>query len=727
MAQSNANTNIPNHQHLKGSALEYTTYPRGEYFTRFNETSFFDMNDPLYWNSFYRSIGLGNRNRFAKITNELKINRVEKNSVESNPLLKMGILKSPFQLSTYQTLFNDNICIKNENGKNEFSNTNESNSRLYDELLEHKCGLCGIAMQEYREKMNNISKSNIRVYYQNYFPCIMVHVNAFDDRSSLTSMERINLHGLILGYFVGIINHETYLQKIPIEFVNRASFGHSIPSADWTGDSFRIQMGLVPEIYVRKVLVHSLIRFNEMIPKILNEKIGSNFDELERINDDIRLYNEMQSRCSNEQANAKQVELWSPDDSVFDILCKVGDSSGENVAYQIIKERRYNTILSNYVLDELIILGPEVCPAAPLKKLLMELKYDDEVSLKIVDVNLYRHKYMFPKIDFQHDVKVDATIQRDSSFWGMVGKVSQAIEMRSIYTLSDAVANKRIRGIYRLIEIANLELMMNSGDQMSQDGYGSDSDCEIDIPIDGGDGRRKVYRSKKMHTATGMRTLIASAFLLKYHSGIKKFNYLLSYFETPLVIESLLDTHLNFNIENESDQTVQFIDLNHCNATGDPNVEEVDLKRIKRDELNKLRGKKSEAIVLDYTATRTERIREAIELFLPYTRILLLVNSGMKHEQIGADTNTYGTIRIICNNDGQIDHLISIMKSILNELDEINETDERIELPRQAHNIRKCYKQIGASVTSEAIFDHKHWTYKKIEKCNCLRKIKGEI
>lgn len=78
-----------------------------------------------------------------------------------------------------------------------------------------------------------------------------------------------------------------------------------------------------------------------------------------------------------------------------------------------------------------------------------------------------------------------------------------------------------MHGIYQSIEEANLELIMNSDDQKCEDGYGSDSDCEIDMPIDG--GKRKVYRSKKIVTAAGMRAIYAAVVLLKYHSGIENF------------------------------------------------------------------------------------------------------------------------------------------------------------------------------------------------------------
>lgn len=144
----------------------------------------------------------------------------------------------------------------------------------------------------------------------------------------------------------------------------------------------------------------------------------------------------------------------------------------------------------------------------------------------------------------------------------------------------------------------------------------------------------------------------------------------------------------------------------------------VDLQQIKCNLLSELNGEQAEAIIFDYTSASTQRIRTAIELFIPHARVLLLVNSGLKNEQIGADINTYGTLRILSDNSELVGRLTSMAKSILTMLDEIDGEDDPIELPKQAHNIRKCYKQIGATITSAAIFKHNDWIYKKIGKFN---------
>lgn len=708
------------YQHLKGTALEYTMYPRCEYYTRFNGTSFNDMCDAQHWRSFFRSAGLGNYNRMINILEETKNDRIETKFVGVNPFAKIGMMKSPFRLSTYQQIFNDGNNNGFTNGNRDyFANGSHDmevpNYNLYDGLLEYKCALCAVAIEEYQRKFKNIDDSNIRIYHQNEYPCIMIHVKAFAQAPISPDVELKYVNCILMAYLNGIINHEAYMQKIPIELVNRASFGHNVPSIDVSlllkyVQAFRINIGLAPEIYVRKVLVNSFIRFNEMLPKILNGKIGFNFEELEKINNAIGLYNQKQREKNSDRLH--NVELWTADDTFLELLCKVGNSLGENVAFQLVKERRYIDVLTNYVLDELINVGNVANLMVPLKKLLMELNYDSDVSLKIEDVNLNQHKYIFSKIDFPLDAENDKIIQRDLNFWGIIQKISQAFEIRSIYTLSNAVKTKQLHGIYRLIEGANLDLIMNSGDQRCRDGYGSDSDCEIDMPIDG--GKRKVYRSKKITTASGMRAFFQAAFLMKYYLGVQKFNYELSYTETARIIELVLETHLNFDMKKMSDQTVRFIDLNYRNGSGNPTLGNVDLQQIKYNLLNELNGKQIEAIIFDYTSATTQRIRAAIELFMPHTRILLLVSSGMKHEQIGADINPYGTLRILSDNSKLVEHLTSMAKSILTILDEMNGEDKPNELPSHAHNVRKCYKQIGATVTSATIFKHNNWIYKKI-------------
>lgn len=711
-----------NYQRLKTSALEYTMYPRCEYRTRFNGTSLFDMCDPQHWRSFFRSAGLGNCNRVASILEETRDNRNGTRHVGDNPLAKIGIMKNPFRLSAYQTIFDDGDNSHDSGNGADFTNRwhdiEMANSSLYDRLLEYKCALCAIATGEYQRKCGNMDDSNIKVYHQNEYPCIMVHVKAFDKNSISPNVELKYVNCILMAYFAGIINHEAYLQKTPIELVNRSSFGHNVPSIDVSIQlksiqAYRINIGLVPEIYARKVLVNSFIRFNKLLPKILNSRIGIKVEELEKINNAIRTYNQKQREKNSGECHT--VELWAVDDTFLEVLCKVGDSSGELVSFQFVKERRYIDVMINYILDELINGGNNANLMSPLKEMLMELSYGEDVSLKIKDVHSNRHKYLFPKIDFQPDETIDEIIQNDLNFWTIIEKISQAFEMRSIFTLSKAVTNRRIHGIYQLLEEANLDLIMNSGDQKCEDGYES-SDCEIEIPHNG--GKRKVFRSKKITNSTGIRTFFQAAFLVKYHLGVHKFNYELSYIETRRIIELVLETHLNFDIKNTSNQTVRFIDLNYRNGSGNIALGNVDLQQIKRNLISELNGEQAEAIIFDYTSATTQRIRTAIELFIPHARILLLVNSGLKNEQIGADINTYGTLRILSDDDELVDRLTSMAKSILTILDEIDGEDDPIELPKQAHSIRKCYKQIGATVTSAAIFKHNDWIYKKIDKFN---------
>lgn len=725
ITETTAKHKTKNCQRLKANALEHVMYPRCEYRTRFNGTSLFDMRDPQHWRSFYRSAGLGNCNRAAKTTEEAREKRNATRHVSNNPLAKIGIMKNPFLLSSYQTIFDDgdnNIDYANGIGAgsaNGCCDIEMGNSSLYNRLLEYKCALCAIAIEEYQQKCENTDDSNIKVYHQNEYPCIMVQVETFDKNPNSPNVEFKYVNCILMAYFAGIINHEAYMQRIPIELVNRSSFGHNVPSIDVSIQlksiqALRINVGLVPEIYVRKVLVNSFIRFNELLPKILNGKIEMNVEESERMNNAIQSYNQKQKEQNF--GDYHTVPLWTADDTFLEVLCKVGDSSGELVSFQFVKERRYIDVLINYVLDELVNGGNDTNLMLPLKKMLLELNYEEDVSLKLRDVHSNRHKYLFPKIDFPLDEKVDEIIRRDLNFWTIIEKISQAFEMRSISTLLNVVKNRRLQGIYPLIEDANLELIMNSGDQNSEDGYGSDSDCEIEMPIDG--NKRKVFRSKKITNSTGIRTFFQAAFLAKYFLGVQKFNYELSYIETRRIIELVLETHLDFDSTNTSNQTVRFIDLNYRNGSGDLTLGNVDLQQIKCDLLSELNGEQAEAIIFDYTSASTQRIRTAIELFIPHARVLLLVNSGLKNEQIGADINTYGTLRILSDNSELVGRLTSMAKSILTMLDEIDGEDDPIELPKQAHNIRKCCKQIGATVTSAAIFKHNDWIYKKIGKFN---------
>lgn len=82
-----------------------------------------------------------------------------------------------------------------------------------------------------------------------------------------------------------------------------------------------------------------------------------NANELKKINDAISAYNKKQKAnipidSDNNMEQSQTVELWTADDTFFEVFFKVGDSASNKVYVQNEKNRQYINLLANDVLNE---------------------------------------------------------------------------------------------------------------------------------------------------------------------------------------------------------------------------------------------------------------------------------------------------------------------------------------------------------------------------------------
>ena len=130
--------------------------------------------------------------------------------------------------------------------------------------------------------------------------------------------------------------------------------------------------------------------------------------------------------------------------------------------------------------------------------------------------------------------------------------------------------------------------------------------------------------------------------------------------------------------------SILFFDLNHCNAMQQNPVvlfEEHDL------------------VVLDHTSATTAHVhfylKEAFQY--PRVRLVLLVTSGVKNEQAGADLNSYGTLRIVARSKQERDDLLAAVKDIDRLYD-----DTPYRHPKESHAVRRAFKNVGLVPTTRS-------------------------
>ena len=112
---------------------------------------------------------------------------------------------------------------------------------------------------------------------------------------------------------------------------------------------------------------------------------------------------------------------------------------------------------------------------------------------------------------------------------------------------------------------------------------------------------------------------------------------------------------------------------------------------------------------MDHTSSTTEKIRKAIKTVYsvcPNVYAVLLVTSGLKNEQGGADINPYGKLTILSLIDGEKDKTLT--QYIYDEIKSLTASDtQRLEikalLPKTAHDIRRLYKSRGFATTTYSI------------------------
>lgn len=412
---------------------------------------------------------------------------------------------------------------------------------LYDQLLEYKILLCKSVIEEFsRRKSDN---ALIDVYCKNNYPCVMVQVGEF----SKIEGEINSLYKIIMAYFIGITNCMAKSSNIPIELVNRAGFGHNIPSVSVTSTSFRINIGIVPVIYAEKILVDSLKCLNHtlLIPLLLKHpsfRLNLEQKVVNEHNKQLEQYNEIKNMNKRVKA-VKLVENWYESDSLLGVLCKVGDSSGKKVSYQISRQKKYVDKIIDYFHAK---ISKKDYITEPLRKMLQRLSYSDTVTLS--EPSTYQSTNGHQQSLFFNNEE-DPCIQNDEEFWNMITIIYSAIKSCnkvSNESLSRAIEKKKMKDLHSMLERANLEFIRNSDYQvmeMNEDGYGSSSDCEVEVT---NANKTTKFYSRKITLTTGMRAINMAISLSSYITLTPNFDTIHMFYQT---IEIIKKTRIHGSLE----------------------------------------------------------------------------------------------------------------------------------------------------------------------------------
>ena len=683
-------------------------FPRCEYKTRFKRTSAFAMKDKEHWGTYFRSTRRGgNADRLSKLKDkDFKNSRINSEGTAA----KTGAFHSPFYYEEYNEIFYSNKLNTITPHKDTIALNRET---LYDEILVYKGKMCQAVITYF----NKSKLSGLVPYYKNDYPCIMVSITKLQTIDQKTEKE--GLYKLITAYYVAITNQIALEKDIPIELVLRSSFGHNIPSVSYTNDSFRINVGLVPSIYTM-VLAEGLVSLWDKFLSPLLESghsftLGIEANKLISTNKDIDRYNiakdshyENRKKTDKRLKKVKQpieVKNWKSEDSLFDVLRKVGDSSGRKVVHQLVRKNWYIDILADLISKELNRKKPDM--AEPIRILLNRVSYkvDAKNSKSNVTLDINETYIEFDFLTFKKKKKLVEKSQNkeEDEFWKILRDISLALESNkvSVERLSSAIENEELIGLYQILEETNLEFIRNSSYQTRSNAFGSDSDFEGKLT----DEVAYTNFSRKIIVVTGMRAINLATFValyqITYNLDTNSCKFILDYmyYETKEAVGFVLNAfNVLFDVstsQEKAEEEILFFDLTHCDCTNQDSGQS--LKKIMRE-------KRFAVIILDYTSATTDKIRASLEVCFRHTTVILLVNSGLKNEQAGADMNPYGTLRIVTKNKDLMKELYLLAKHALEE------GKDSENLPDIAHQIRKSYKYAGLTVTNTAIYTNSRKT-----------------
>jgi len=166
----------------------------------------------------------------------------------------------------------------------------------------------------------------------------------------------------------------------------------------------------------------------------------------------------------------------------------------------------------------------------------------------------------------------------------------------------------------------------------------------------------------------------------------------LMYYEVPALLK------INRWLKEDSKDKAQILmgDVNHCV------VRVKELKERSGPNLiqNMPWGKQCQIIIADVTSAKLEVMGELVTRFSKVTksappRMLILISSGLKHEQLGTDKNHYGTVRFFVDRH-ESKRLAELYRDVLN-------LPAYRQQPVVSHSMRRHFKEIGAVPTVSAI------------------------
>lgn len=576
---------------------------------------------------------------------------------------------------------------------------------------------------------------------------------------------------LLMAYFIAIVDFKADAAGINIEMVGRSSFGHNNPSIAVTGKSLRINIGLVPKAYA-DIVVESLVQLYDLFTQLENaetqEHLEMNQDLWNRLNSkrkgwfsDAELpktyWQALWAKGSRTKAghsilyeitrrSSERLELLtnfvleatkeepanfftdvkkavSPIKRMFDLLEYIPkqNSTKFKINYQHLPELNPSdeAVLADGIYKTTGDKYFQVINERSPKKHPVQLKKASENSSELQNPNNLTTElceslfddYTYPR-PYKLSMNFHLASEPPFEFTPSHKKVGDDTEfLKIIETLCGGLtinfpADLEIHQLYKFLEAANIEFINEKriGDLKNESDWGSSSETEEPNLV-----KDKSIYAKKVIVANGMLAInlsyFAATLAIKERTNAEDFSGEISVSCENTYYETLDCLKAASNVPKISTDKADILifDLNSFNA---------DFISQVADLPHQLEVAQPRVVILDHTSSTTGKIREAIKTIYrvcPAVYMVLLVNSGLKNEQGGADNNPCGklTMLSLMDNDKK-GSLTDVVYERIKELTrrETGKLDGKALLSKTAHAIRRSYKDRGFTTTTSSILQN---------------------
>lgn len=635
--------------------------PRCEYRTRLSGTTVYPMDDRQHWNTYTRS----HASRSPV--------KLEYDGVESPDKMLGFAAKAGGYSNAYGAHPNYRDSIRSPQGRKPKRRKITGGKtpalpelHIGDRLLQYRQRSAQHIVQAVRAK-----QANIRLNANNQYPCVLLETPLLPTATDIEDKKRRETAitcwtTFVIAHLLGLINYLAWSQGIPIEIVMRSSFGHYLPAVAECGRSIRIDMGLVPTAYL-DVIVEAIEQLyevfdHEYLVQLQKKRVPRRYSEV------LNLYYGEECTPATEQ----WAWLWSK-----------ADKKGKAAIFQITQRKHIHL---EAIADETYAIARKFnTDKSKRRSAFIGLVGELATGFKVEKQRLtfLTPDKWFRKTKRNRDIAKQEPVY-DEEFFLMLRSYLESLGGESQkFTTS-------ISGLFRYIDSCHQKLSRYAAHhffQVDGDGPGSDSETECDI----GEGQSKRHLvSRKIVTNSGMRAIHLSRRCAELWYGrrvpSKEIKICHMYYETAEALKKVeirLDIGRAARLDQRGNQTdelpikILYFDLNYCNVDQDPLSPEPSFEQY-------------HIVVLDHTSSVSERVREYVDRILlrsqdTEVQVLMLVSSGLKHEQGGADQNSYGTIRIMSREKVLTDRLYEGLVA----------TEGSYKHPGESHAIRRAYKNFG--------------------------------